>query len=127
MKAENLLEAYEVALATQDWEVVAPFFHPDVCVTFNDGTYKGLTEVATAFKRTFSLIKEEKYSITDIHWVMQNERMAVCLYHFHWRGIINGEAASGGGRGTSVLVQGENGWQIIAEHLGPHASKRENE
>lgn len=124
MNAEQLMRTYEAALATQDWQVVKPYFHPDVCVTFNDGTYKGLAEVARAFERTFALIKDEQYQISHLHWAFQNEVTAVCLYNFHWSGLINGQPASGGGRGTSVLINGENGWQIIAEHLGPAAPKK---
>lgn len=121
MTAQELLQTYEKALAMQQWENVEPLMHPDVCVTFNNGTYKGIEEVEGAFRRTFALIQDETYAISNVHWIREDDALAVCLYHFHWSGIINGQMASGGGRGTSVLVNENGRWQILTEHLGPEA------
>ena len=38
MNPETFIEKYEAALATQDWQQVAPLVHPDVCVTFSSGS-----------------------------------------------------------------------------------------
>lgn len=121
MTAQEFLQQYEKALATQQWENIAPLLHPDVCVTFNNGTYKGIAEVEAAFRRTFALIQDETYTISNVHWIREDDALAVCLYHFNWTGIINGQMASGGGRGTSVLVNENGRWQILTEHLGPEA------
>jgi ketosteroid isomerase-like protein len=116
------LKSYELALATQDWQSVAPLIHEDACVTFSNGSFfKGKAEVQQAFEKNFALIKEEKYSIADIYWVRKTEDYAVCLYIFHWHGLINGEPASGSGRGTSVLVNEKGTWLLLTEHLGPNA------
>lgn len=126
MTPQDLLKQYEKAISTQAWENVEPLMHEGICVTFSTGTFKGKQEVQKVFEKNFSLIKDEVYSITDIHWACSSEDTAVCLYNFHWKGIINGQAASGGGRGTSVLVKSDvkpdGAWLIITEHLGPHAS-----
>ena len=116
---EQVLRAYETALATQDWAQIAPFFHEKACVTFTEGTYCGLAEISAAFQRTFALIQDEEYAIRDLRWLMQAEAYAVAIYTFHWRGLIRGEPAAGSGRGTTVLVQTDTGWQILTEHLGP--------
>ena len=121
MTAQEFLQEYEQALATQQWKNIAPLLHSDVCVTFNNGTYKGIAEVEGAFRRTFALIQDETYAISNVHWIREDDALAVCLYHFHWTGIINGQMASGGGRGTSVLVNENGRWQILTEHLGPEA------
>jgi ketosteroid isomerase-like protein len=118
---EQFIPQYESALATQQWENVAPLIHEDCVVTFNDGTYKGKTEVEATFRRTFALIQDEIYSISNIHWVQKTESIAVLIYNFSWSGIINGQPASGSGRGTSVLTQQDGKWQLICEHLGPNA------
>ena len=118
---EEFLKSYESALATQNWQSVSPFFHEDACVTFNDGTYKGKAEVQGAFERTFALIQDEKYGMTDVYWVRKTGESAVCLYTFHWSGLIDGKRASGSGRGTSVLVVEKGRWLLLAEHLGPEA------
>lgn len=122
MTPEDLLQRYEAALASQDWGQVEPLMHHDVCVTFSSGTYRGRSEVGRAVSQNFSLIKEEHYSISDVHWVSKDASYAVCMYHFRWSGQIHGKPASGSGRGTSVLKNEGGRWLVLAEHLGPHAS-----
>lgn len=121
MTPANLMKAYEEALASQNWANVAPLLHPNVCVTFSSGTFKGKENVRQVFEKNFELIKDEKYSISNMHWVIE-QGMAICLYIFSWSGLMNGQPASGQGRGTSVLIEADGVWQIIAEHLGPNAS-----
>jgi ketosteroid isomerase-like protein len=118
---QELLSAYEQALTTQQWENVAPLIHERCVATFSEGTYVGKAEVEAAFRNTFALIKDETYKISDIHWIQQTENYAVLVYIFSWSGLINGQFASGSGRGTSVLVKEDEQWLILTEHLGPKA------
>ncbi|KAA3648149.1 MAG: nuclear transport factor 2 family protein [Chloroflexi bacterium] len=118
MTPGEFLIAYEAALATQDWGQVAPLVHEDATVTFSNGVvYKGINAVQGAFEKNFSSIKSEEYSIAGIHWVRETAKYAVCNYTYHWQGIINGELAGGAGRGTSVLVNENRRWLLLAEHL----------
>ena len=120
MTPDEFLKSYESALATQSWQVVAPLIHAEACVTFSNGlVFIGKTEVQRAFERNFALIQEEHYSITDLYWVKKAESFAVCLYTFHWSGLINNELARGSGRGTCVLVNQQGTWLLLTEHLGP--------
>ena len=120
---EEFIRTYENALATQDWTNVDPLVHHDVCVTFSNGTVnKGKSEVKKAFEKNFSLIKDEEYSIANVHWVTKGSDMAVYLFDFSWSGMINDKQASGSGRGTSVLIKEGDKWQLLVEHLGPKAS-----
>ena len=122
MDLEEFIRAYEQALATQDWINVEPLVHNDACVTFSNGTvHKGKLEVKKAFEKNFSLIKDEEYSITNVHWVTKSSDMAVYLFDFTWSGIINDRQASGSGRGTSVLIRESDKWKLLVEHLGPKA------
>ncbi|MFN8299589.1 MAG: nuclear transport factor 2 family protein [Chitinophagales bacterium] len=117
--AEGFVKAYETALATQQWENVAPLMHANVGITFSNGsTYKGLAEVEQAYRRNFELIEEEHFTISEVHWVLRNERMAVYQFTFAWTGIINSQQASGGGHGTATLVCEEGQWLLLAEQLG---------
>lgn len=123
MSPEDFIQAYEQSLGTQDWNQVEPLIHPDVCVTFSNGAvHKGKSAVRSAFEVNFSLIQEEKYSMTNVHWVMKGDETAVYLFDFCWGGLINGTPASGGGRGTSVLIKEYDKWQLLVEHLGPKGS-----
>ena len=123
MKPEDFIKAYEQALATQDWGNVEPLVYNDACVAFSNGSvYKGKDEVGKVFTRNFSIIRDEVYSISNVHWVHKDDNTAVYLFDFQWSGIINDKQASGSGRGTSVLIKVSDKWQLLVEHLGPKAT-----
>ena len=122
MTPQDTIRNYEKALASQDWKKVEPLLHEGVCVTFSTGTFKGKHDVKAAFETNFKLIKDEEYSISDLYWVFIGTESASCMYNFHWRGVIDGQEMSGGGRGTSVLIKVGETWQIAVEHLGPFAA-----
>lgn len=115
----ELLAGYEQALASQRWSVVEPFFHDNACVTFANGTFKGKAEIRDIFEQNFGSIEDEQYTISNLHWAYQSSASAVVLYEFNWQGMIDGAAASGGGRGTIALIFAQDRWWIITEHLGP--------
>jgi uncharacterized protein (TIGR02246 family) len=122
MTPDDLIRAYEAALATQDWEQVEPLMHADVCVTFSNGKhFRGRDEVQKAFTQNFSLIQDEHYEISAVHWLAKDSCHAACTYEFRWSGLIDGTAAKGAGRGTSVLLNEDGRWVVLAEHLGPLA------
>ena len=120
MSPQDFIHQYEAALASQDWDLVAPLIHQDACVTFSNGAvHKGKEAIAEAYKKNFDLIKNEKYSVSDVHWIEVNETFAVYIFKFSWSGIIQGQQAQGFGRGTAVITQENGRWKLIAEHLGP--------
>lgn len=123
MEPEGFIRAYERALATQDWGQVEPMINTNACVTFSNGTvHKGKAAVKKAFESNFSFIKDETYSMANVHWVLKSAETAVYLFEFQWSGIINGKPANGSGRGTSVLIKEGDRWLLLVEHLGPKAS-----
>ncbi len=121
MNHETLLAEYKKALATQNWDVVAPLIHEKACFIFTEGTYFGKSAIETAVRATFNLIKNENYSITNSAWVHVSDTCAICTYDFEWSGLISGKEASGRGRGTTAVIFDHGRWQIILEHLGPPA------
>lgn len=60
--------------------------HNNVCVTFSTGTFKGKSEVQKAFEKNFASIKDEQYSITNLHWAFLGSESTTCLYSFNWQG-----------------------------------------
>jgi ketosteroid isomerase-like protein len=85
MGPEDFLKNYESALATQDWQAVAPFIHQDACVTFSNGlAFFGKTQVQQAFEDNFALIQEEQHLITDC-FLGETDKPIRCLlvYIFH--------------------------------------------
>jgi len=120
MTAKNWIDEYEAALATQNWEMVAPLIHLDATVTFSNGTtHRGISAVEQAFCRNFSLIKSELYRISEVHWVIATESFVVFTFVYDWSGEMDGQQIAGSGRGTSSLVQENGHWLMVSEHLGP--------
>jgi ketosteroid isomerase-like protein len=118
MTAEEFIGLYEEALATQRWAAVEPLIHENACVTFSTGAvHKGKEAVRSAFERNFSTIRQERYTISNLHWIMRTPDFAVNLFEFQWTGRIDGRDAAGAGKGTSVLVRNGTDWQLVAEHL----------
>lgn len=119
MLPKQFIEAYKTALATQQWANVESLIHTNACVTFSNGAvHKGIAAIKQAYERNFALIKNEDYQITNLHWALKGETMAVYLFTYRWRGIINGQSANGAGKGTAVIVFEEGQWKLMAEHLG---------
>lgn len=117
---EEFVNCYEAALASQQWVQVEPLMHEDVCVTFSNGAvHTGVAAVREAFSGNFEIIKDEKYLVSDVHWAVKKESIAVYLFKYSWSGLINGMQTSGSGRGTATLVLDGDAWKLIAEHLGP--------
>jgi len=122
MTAEDFVKNYEGALATQNWENVAPLMHKNASVTFSSGVvHEGRAAVKIAFERNFKLIKNELYKVENIRWLLKSESTAVYLFDFSWRGIINRQSIEGSGIGTSVLVREGEKWVLLTEHLGKKA------
>ncbi len=122
MDPEEFIKSYETALGTQDWELVEPLVTEDVSVTFSNGSvHIGKEKVREAFEKNFALIKNEKYAMRNIKWLLKDEECAVYLFEFGWTGIVEGKSASGSGIGTSVLIKEGSKWKLLTEHLGTKA------
>ncbi len=120
MHPRVFIQQYTQALAAQSWQQVAPLIHTNATVTFSTGAvHKGIAAIQQAYERNFALIKSEQYTVTDVHWLTEGPDTAVYTFGFAWQGIINGQQASGKGRGTAVLINNNGTWQLLAEQLGP--------
>jgi len=79
--------------------------------------------VAYAYATNFERIKGDAYRMSGPRWVHRStgspDAAAVCVFDFDWSGLVDGRSVSGRGCGTIVLVQTNDGWRLIAEHLGP--------
>lgn len=117
MSAREIFKKYEVDINKHDFNLIVPLISKDCKFWFSSGTYEGIEQVRKAFEKTWGMIKEEIYTISDLTWISESELAAVCTYTFHWKGLIEGKLCEGKGRGTSCFSKGEDGWKIIHEHL----------
>jgi ketosteroid isomerase-like protein len=113
MTARAAFERYKAEINHHDFDRVAPLIADDARFWFSSGTHHGLADIRAAFERTWGLIQDEVYAVSDEVWVTDD----VCLYTFHWRGVIDGKPAEGRGRGTSCFRREADGWKIVHEHL----------
>lgn len=124
MSPELFIEKYESALASQTWAMVAPLIAKGATITFSNGNvYKGSDEIKTAFKKNFQIIKNEKFTVNNINWLLKTDSVAAYTFDFQWNGIIKGELAEGSGVGTSVLQCKNGDWMLLTEHLGTSPKK----
>jgi len=108
---------YERAANSHDVRRVLPLIAEDATYWFTDGSYRGRDEIGRALERTFAAIHDEVYEIRELEWFAVTEDVAACRYRFSWRGVVDGQARAGRGRGTNVVVRRGGAWQIQHEHL----------
>lgn len=123
MNHETALTTYVEKLNTHSWEQIASCVTEDAVFIFTEDTFVGKAAAKTAFEKTFKLIENEVFSLHDIVWTVVTEDVATCRYEFRWKGLIEGQESSGGGRGTSILRKVDGRWLIAHEHLGPYPRK----
>ncbi|GAB4275691.1 MAG: hypothetical protein Kow0029_17090 [Candidatus Rifleibacteriota bacterium] len=119
VSVQETIKLYEAALEKQSWDEVKDFFHENCTVVFAEATYYGKEQVSGAIKKTFSLIKDESFVLSNINWTIVRENFASCTFNFEWSGTINGKRFTNPGRGTAVWVLENGSWQIVNEHFGP--------
>ncbi len=113
----QFMRTYEAANNSHDFAQLEPLIAPDATYWFTDGSYEGITEIRAAVEATFARIQNETYTISELVWPVIGNNVAVCTYHFAWRGMVKGKEKSGAGRGTNVLQKSNGGWQVAHEHL----------
>ena len=110
--------AYEAALRSQRWELVAQLMHDEACVTFSTGAvHRGKAAVQRAFEANFAAIENEDYQVTEVIWLERANDRASYTFRFAWTGRIAGQPAAGAGTGSITLVLTPTGWQLLAETL----------
>lgn len=119
MSARDLLARYEDLINEHNFDLLAPLISNDCRFWFSSGTFEGLEQTRKAFEKTWGLIKEEVYSISEKVWLAESDQAAICTYTYHWAGIINGSPSEGKGRGTSCFRKEAGGWKLVHEHLSP--------
>ena len=117
MTPQKLAQEYERRLNLHSPGEVAKLIADDAVFWFNDGSYKGVTAIKAALADVWRTIYGEHYELRDVRWLCQDTTCAVCIYTFHWSGLIEGNLTHGQGRGTSVFRKENGVWRIVHEHL----------
>ncbi|UXN75171.1 nuclear transport factor 2 family protein [Devosia sp. A8/3-2] len=122
MTPDDFVRRYEAATNAHDLAGTLELIAADAAYLFSDRTtHIGKAAISDALAANFDSIRNETYAIAGLRWLAVSDDIAVCVYEFGWSGEINGEAASGGGRGTSVLRRSDERWLVVHEHLSAGA------
>jgi len=113
----SFMHQYERATNRHDFGELVPLIADDATYWFTEGSYHGIVAIRGAIERTFTTILDEVYRIEDLEWVAVTDNLAVCRYRFRWTGTVDGEPASGQGRGTNVVTRHNGEWKMLHEHL----------
>ncbi len=117
MSARETLGSYKTEINSHDFDRVVPLLTSDCTFWFTSGTYTGIEEARRAFEKTWGMIVDEVYAVSDEAWVAEGDVAAACVYTYHWKGLIDGVMREGKGRGTTVFRQEAGRWRICHEHL----------
>ncbi len=114
----DFLASYEQAQATHDFDEVAPLIHPEALFRFNDGDYRGIDEIRSAFEATWALdIEDTSYRVEDLTVETAGPDHAAASFSFVWEGTGPDGRFEVRGRGTTVVVMLEDSPRILIEHL----------
>lgn len=104
MSPTEFMRAYETVTNAHDLEALLELIADDAIYLFSNQTsHIGKLAVRKAIQANFESIKDETYAIPDLMWSASSDEVAACVYEFVWSGKMNGKAASGRGRGTTVI------------------------
>ena len=116
--AETAMEQYHEALVNRDLDQLAQIIDSEAVYLFsNEAHMIGRKEVMAGIEGNFNAIRDETYKTSKLRWLVRTQKAAVCVYEYHWTGIINEQQMSGGGRGTNVFRLKDGAWRIVHEHL----------
>lgn len=116
---EAAFDRYRALINTHDFDKLAEFvIAPDALFVFTDKTHRGMDEVRAAFNRTWSILPDEVYSMTNAEWLSKDENSALVVFRYSYRGTTReGKSLSGGGHGTNLYKRTPAGWRLVYEHL----------
>lgn len=117
MSARELLEKYKIEINSHVFDRVEPLISSDCKFWFTSGTYEGIAQTRQAFEKTWAMIQNEVYTLSDENWLFEGNDSAVCTYTYHWSGMVSGKQSEGKGRGTSCFRKEGTQWKIVHEHL----------
>jgi ketosteroid isomerase-like protein len=118
MSPAEFMRTYEAAANAHNLDMTLDLIADDAIYLFSDqSAHVGKDAIRKAIEANFDVIKNERYSIEGLIWLTDSKEVAACVYEFNWSGEIDGQVASGGGRGTTVLRRVAGNWRIAHEHL----------
>src|SRR5947207_2432736 len=84
----DFLRTFVDASATRSFANVAGMIHPNALFRFNDGDYRGLEAIQSAFESTWAHdVKDERYYLSHVEVRSVDTDSAAATFQFNWSGI----------------------------------------
>ena len=124
--AQDLFQLYRDLINAHDFDLLAErVIAPDAVFIFSDRRDQGLEAVRAGFERTWRIIPDEVYRMTDPVWIIDDPQTAVCTFDYSYSGTTtSGTGLSGGGQGITVLRRRQGQWRLCLEQLTPDTRRR---
>lgn len=112
---------YRQLINRHDFDLLADQVMADDAVfVFSDKRHEGLAAVRDSFNRTWAILPDEVYEMTDPVWIVQTRDSAACTFRYRYAGTMaDGRALSGGGQGINLFRPTARGWRLVYEQLTP--------
>lgn len=119
--AEGVFHLYRGLINSHDFDLLERHvIAPDAVFVFSDRREEGIAAVRAGFERTWSILPDEVYEMTDPEWLIDGPDAAACAFRYSYRGTLaDGRPLSGGGQGINLFRRAEGRWRLIFEQLTP--------
>ncbi|WP_096273534.1 YybH family protein [Paucisalibacillus globulus] len=118
MGYEKALNDYIAATNTHDFKNVRRLLDDKAIYWFSNKSCNTIDEIGKYFENAWNTIKNEVYRATNVHWLVEEENTATCIYTYEFEGYYEEEFIQGSGRATNVFKKNSDGnWRLIHEHL----------
>lgn len=119
--AEGLFELYRGLINAHDFNLLEQrVIASDAIFVFSDRRDAGIAAVRAGFERTWSILPDEVYEMTDPEWLIDGADAAACAFRYTYRGTMaDGRRLSGGGQGVNLMRRTPAGWRLAYEQLTP--------
>ncbi|AYG94931.1 nuclear transport factor 2 family protein [Brevundimonas naejangsanensis] len=119
--AEGVFQLYRGLINSHDFDLLERHvIAPDAVFVFSDRREEGIAAVRAGFERTWSILPDEVYEMTDPEWLIDGPDAAACAFRYSYRGTLaDGRPLSGGGQGINLFRRAEGRWRLTFEQLTP--------
>ncbi|MDC6166496.1 YybH family protein [Paucibacter sp. XJ19-41] len=117
----EFLHRFEDLAMKEDFDLIREMIHERAFFRFNDGDFLGRAAIQAVFEKTWCGtpgVRKTRFYLSDIVVLSTDQFSATATYTYNWEGSQDGRDFRIQGRGSRVLLKGEDGQlRIIHEHL----------
>ncbi|WP_297801941.1 nuclear transport factor 2 family protein [uncultured Brevundimonas sp.] len=119
--ASEVLQAYRRLINRHDFDLLEQqVIAHDAVFVFSNLRHEGIAAIRSNFERTWSILPDEVYSMSDVVWLFSCDEHAACTLRYHYSGkTTEGRRMEGGGQGVLIFGRRQGQWRLMLEQLTP--------